>query len=291
MKEVVVLSGKGGTGKTTIVGSLAALVKNKVMVDCDVDAADLHLLLNPVAKKETEFWSGKTASIDEAKCTQCGLCQDLCRFDAIKDFQVDPVSCEGCGFCYNVCPEEAITMGENLSGHWFFSETRYGPLVHARLGVAQENSGKLVAVVRQEAKRIAQEDGLDYIISDGPPGIGCPVISSLSGVDLAVIVTEPSLSGIHDLERIIGLCQHFTVLAMVCINKYDINEEGARQIENYCLSQGIELASRIPYDDVVIEALVKGLPVVEYSTNGVSQQIKTLWQDVTGALGRLKGEG
>jgi len=291
MKEVVVLSGKGGTGKTTIVGSLAALATNKLMVDCDVDAADLYLLLSPTVRKETEFWSGQLAFIDEEKCTRCGLCQDVCRFNAIDDFRIDPVSCEGCGFCYNVCPEDAIIMKENLSGHWFISDTRYGTLVHARLGVAQENSGKLVAMVRQEAKRIAGEEGLDYIISDGPPGIGCPVISSLSGVDLAVIVTEPTMSGIHDLDRIIGLCHHFTIPVMVCINKYDINEEVARQIERYCLSQGIETTSRIPYDDVATKALVKGLPVVEYTTNGISQQIKMLWQDVAGTLERGKGEG
>jgi len=291
MKEIVVLSGKGGTGKTTIVGSFATLIKNKVMVDCDVDAADLHLLLSPTIKKETEFWSGELASIDEAKCTQCGLCQDVCRFDAITDFIVDPVSCEGCGFCYNVCPEDAVIMKENLCGHWFISQTRYGPLVHARLGIAQENSGKLVAVVRQEAKRIAKEKKLDYIISDGPPGIGCPVISSLSGADLAVIITEPTLSGIHDLERIIGLCHHFNIPAMVCVNKYDINQEATHQIETYCLGQGIPVASQIPYDDIVTEALVNGLPVVEYSSNGVSRQIKSLWQDIAGALERGKGAG
>ena len=286
MKEVVVLSGKGGTGKTTIVGSFAALAKNKVMVDCDVDAADLHLLLNPVAKKETEFWSGQVALINEEKCTQCGICQEVCHFSAIKDFVVDPINCEGCCFCYHVCPEEAITMEENLSGHWFISETRYGPLVHARLGVTQENSGKLVAVVRQEAKRIAQEKEADYIISDGPPGIGCPVISSLSGVDLAMIVTEPSLSGIHDMERIIGLCHHFGVPALVCINKHDINKEGTNQIESYCHDQGIAVAAWIPYDEVVIKALVQGLPVVEYSPNGVSKQIEILWQEIAGTLGR-----
>ena len=284
MKEVVVLSGKGGTGKTTIVGSIAAVAVNKVMVDCDVDAADLHLLLKPVVKKEAEFWSGQVAAIDEEKCTQCGVCQDACRFDAIKNFRIDPVSCEGCGFCYNICPEDVITLKESLSGHWFISETRYGQLVHARLGVAQENSGKLVAVVRQEAKRVAQEAELDYIISDGPPGIGCPVISSLSGVNLAVIVTEPTLSGIHDLDRIVGLCRHFNVPVMVCINKYDINEEAAQQIEGYCGSQNIRVLSRIPYDEGVIKALVSGVPLVEYSSNGISQQIKALWQDVAAAL-------
>jgi len=293
VKEIVVLSGKGGTGKTTIVASLAALAKSKVMADCDVDAADLYLLLHPVTQERQEFWSGQVAFINEEKCTQCGLCSEVCRFEAINDFKVDPetshfgvdpISCEGCGFCYNICPEEAITMQENLSGHWFISETRYGPLVHARLGVAQENSGKLVAVVRQQAKLLAKKAGFDYIISDGPPGIGCPVISSLSGVNLAVIVTEPTLSGMHDLDRIIGVCHHFSLPIMVCINKYNINEDITHQIESYSLSQGIGLASKIPFDNVVTEALVQGLPVVEYSHNGVSQQIKTLWQDIAQAL-------
>ena len=177
MKEIVVLSGKGGTGKTSIVGSLAVLAKNKVLADCDVDAADLHLLLKPVIKEENEFWSGQTALIDPEKCTQCGLCQDLCHFEAITDYRVDPASCEGCGFCHRICPVEAITMQDNLSGHWFISDTGYGPLVHARLGIAQENSGKLVALVRQQDRQIAEKAGVDYTISDGPPGIGCPVSS------------------------------------------------------------------------------------------------------------------
>lgn len=211
MKEVVVLSGKGGTGKTSIVGSLAAIAQSKVLADCDVDAADLHLLLQPVTQQKHEFWSGQVAFIDEEKCTQCGLCQDVCHFDAINDFNVDSISCEGCGFCFHICPDEAIMMRENLSGHWFISETKYGPLVHARLGIAQENSGKLVALVRQQAKQIAEKQGFNYIISDGPPGIGCPVISSLSGANLALLVTEPTLSGIHDLERVIGVCHHFGV--------------------------------------------------------------------------------
>ena len=285
MKEVVVISGKGGTGKTTVVASLAVLAKSKVMVDCDVDAADLDLLLKPVTQKRHEFWSGQKAVIDEEKCTQCGLCQDVCRFDAITDeFRVDPVSCEGCGFCYHVCPGEAIVMEDNLSGHWFISETKYGPLVHARLGIAQENSGKLVAMVRQQAKRIAENYGLDYILSDGPPGIGCPVISSLSGVSLAVIITEPTLSGIHDLDRVIGVCQHFGVRATVGINKYDINETNSRQIESYCQNQSIEVAARIPYDNVVTEALVQEIPVVEYSDNGVSRQIKALWEYISAAI-------
>jgi MinD superfamily P-loop ATPase len=284
MKEVVILSGKGGTGKTSIVGSLAALAEGKALSDCDVDAADLHLLLSPSLKQETEFWSGQLAHIDWDKCTECGLCQDLCRFDAIRDYTVDPTSCEGCGFCFQVCPADAVTMKENLSGHWFVSETRYGPLVHARLGIAQENSGKLVARVRKEARHLAKTRGLDYIISDGPPGIGCPVISSLSGANLAILVTEPTLSGIHDLKRVLGVCRHFGIPAVVCINKCDLNEENNRQIEEYCLSEGIEIASRIPFDNVVTEALVHGVPIVEYSRGRVSREIEKLWYSVSGML-------
>lgn len=284
MKEVVVLSGKGGTGKTSIVGSFAAIAKNKVLADSDVDAADLHLLLNPKVKETSEFWSGQTAFIDSEKCTQCGLCQEVCRFEAIKDYKVDPISCEGCGFCYHVCPAGAITMNENMSGRWFISETRYGPLVHARLGIAQENSGKLVALVRQNAKLIAEKEGMDYIITDGPPGIGCPVIASLSGANLALLITEPTLSGMHDLDRIIGVCRHFGIPTLVCINKYDINEENTHQIESYCLNWGIDVASRIPFDNAVTEALIQGLPVVEYSQNRVTQEIRNLWQTISRIL-------
>jgi len=288
MKEVVVLSGKGGTGKTSFVGSFAALAQNKVLADCDVDAADLHLLLSPSVREENEFWSGQVAFIDEEKCTECGLCQELCHFGAIKDFKVDLIACEGCGFCYHICPTEAIAMKENLSGHWFISDTKYGPLVHARLGIAQENSGKLVALVRQQAKQIAENQGLDYIISDGPPGIGCPVISSLSGASLALLVTEPTLSGIHDLERVLGVCQHFSVPALVCVNKYDINKENTHRIEEYCHFQGVEIASRIPFDNVVTEAQVHGLPVVEYTQNSVARQIEALWQTVISTPGYEK---
>jgi MinD superfamily P-loop ATPase len=284
MKEVVVLSGKGGTGKTSIVGSFAALAQRKVLADCDVDAADLHLLLSPSVKEKHEFWSGQVAIIDEEKCTQCGLCQDVCHVAAITDFKVDPVSCEGCGFCFHICPAEAIIMKESLSGHWFISDTKYGPLVHARLGIAQENSGKLVALVRQQAKQIAEKQGFDYIISDGPPGIGCPVISSLSGASLALLVTEPTLSGIHDLERVLGVCRHFGVPALVCINKYDLNEDNTRQIESYCQSQGVEVASRIPFDNVVTEALVQGVPIVAYSQGKLTHEIESLWQYISHTL-------
>ncbi len=284
MKEVIVLSGKGGTGKTSIVGSFAALAKDKILVDCDVDAADLHLLLQPVVREEHEFWSGQIAVIDGEKCTRCGLCQDICRFKAINDFEVDSISCEGCGLCHHICPAQAVTMQENMAGHWLISETRHGLLVHARLGIAQENSGKLVASVRQEARQMAEKEGVHSIISDGPPGIGCPVISSLSGASLALLVTEPTLSGIHDLERVLGICHHFDVPALVCINKYDINEENTHQIEDYCLGQGVEVVARIPFDNVFTEAMVRGVPVVEYSRNAVSQQMEILWRTVLQSL-------
>jgi len=284
MKEILVLSGKGGTGKTSIVASFAALAQNKVLADCDVDAADLHLLLKPKVKEEKEFWSGQVAFIEEEKCTECGLCQELCRFGAIRDFKIDPVSCEGCGFCYQVCPVDAIAMKDSMSGHSFISETKYGYLCHARLGIAQENSGKLVASVRHNAKLITGREHSDYIITDGPPGIGCPVISSLSGASLALLVTEPTLSGIHDLERVIGVCRHFGVPALVCVNKYDLNEENTYQIESYCGSEGIEVAARISFDNVMTEAIVQGLPVVEYSDNKVTQQIKGLWQAISAKL-------
>jgi MinD superfamily P-loop ATPase len=278
MKELIVLSGKGGTGKTTIVGSFAALAKNKVLTDCDVDAADLHLLLQPEVISTNEFWSGRTATIDRNRCTECGLCIDLCRYGAISDdYEVDPISCEGCGFCYNICPVDAIEMRENMAGHWFVSDTKYGPLVHAKLGIAQENSGKLVATVRQKARTLAKEKNIDLIISDGPPGIGCPVISSLSGSNLALLVTEPTLSGIHDLERVIGTCQHFGVPALVCINKYDINKENSRAIDDNCKRMNAAVISKIPFDNVVTEAMVHGVPVVEYTDGAVSKKISELW--------------
>jgi len=280
MKEVVVLSGKGGTGKTSIVGSFAAIAQNKVMADCDVDAADLHLLLNPSVKEKHEFRSGQVAVIDNDKCIECDLCQNICRFDAIHDYSVDAVSCEGCGFCSRICPVEAITMNECKAGDWFINDTKHGPLVNARLGIAQENSGKLVALVRQKAKELAEKNGLDYVISDGPPGIGCPVISSLSGVNLALIVTEPTLSGIHDMERVLDVCKHFGVPAMVCINKYDINDVNTIAINDYCRENGIEVAAMIPFDNAVTEAMVKGVSVVEYSDGRVAREIKSLWQNI-----------
>jgi MinD superfamily P-loop ATPase len=280
MREIVVLSGKGGTGKTVVVASLAALAENKVLCDCDVDAANLHLVLQPKVRETHEFWGQKVAVIDQKACTGCGLCLDACRFDAIEEFQVDPLSCEGCGFCLHVCPEQAVTMVDTLAGHWYVSDTRYGPLVHARLDAGQENSGKLVTAVRQKARLIAKDEVSAYILSDGPPGIGCPVISSLSGANLALIVSEPSLSAIHDLERVLAVCRHFGVRALVCINKYDLDERNSRHIEDYCRQAGIDVGAKIPFDTVVSDAIAEGVPVVEFGDGAVSRQMEELWKVV-----------
>ena len=295
VKELLVISGKGGTGKTSIVGAFAVLAKSKVLADCDVDAADLHLLLKPTVRNTTEFYGSKKAVIDQEKCTGCGTCVKACRFGAITRVEsfigVDAVSCEGCAVCYYACPQRAITMKDNLSGHWFVSDTPYGPLVHARLGIAEENSGKLVAEVRRQARSIAESQGLHYIIIDGPPGIGCPVISSISGVDMALIVTEPTVAGSHDMGRILELARHFDVKTMVCINKYDLDEGRTREIERYCHREGVEVAGRIPFDEEVVYALMEGLPVVDYGRGKLghgrgkaSKAIQELWKKVLSRL-------
>jgi MinD superfamily P-loop ATPase len=282
MREIVVLSGKGGTGKTVVAASFAALADSKVLCDCDVDAANLHLVLQPTVKETHEFWGPKVAIIDQEACTRCGLCVDACRFDAVREFQVDPFACEGCGLCLHVCPERAVTMVDRLAGHWYLSDTRYGPLVHARLGAGQENSGRLVAVVRQRARAIAEGEGSAYILSDGPPGIGCPVISSLSGASLALIVTEPSLSASHDLKRVLAVSGHFRVPALVCINKYDLDEGNSRHIESYCRDVGIDVGAKIPFDTAVTDAITHGVPVVEFGDGIVSRRIEELWTAVAG---------
>ena len=284
MKEIVIISGKGGTGKTVITASIAALAKNKVMGDCDVDASNLYLLLHPVIKEKNEFYAGLIPSIDLKKCTNCGRCQEVCRFDAIKTIKaqtvIDLISCEGCGLCALVCSVQAIQMKENHCGEWYISETKYGPLVYARLGIAEENSGKLVTLVRQNAQAIAKKNNLELIIVDGPPGIGCPLIATLSGAHLAVVVTEPTLSGIHDLERVVKVAQHFGIKTAVIINKYDINLENSAKIEDWCKETNISVIGKIHFDNIITESLVKGLPVVEYSDNTVTKEIKNIWQKI-----------
>ena len=278
MKQIVVISGKGGTGKTVITASFAALAENKVMADCDVDAADLHLLLDPKIKERHIFKSGVTAIIDKAKCIQCGKCRELCRFDAIdENFNADAISCEGCAFCSFVCPVKAIEMRENISGEWFISDTRFGPMVHAKLGIASENSGKLVSLVRQKAKEIAQRQSCDWVIIDGAPGIGCPVIASLSGVDCALVVTEPTLSGLHDADRIMRTAKHFNVPVKLVVNKYDLNEEMTEKIEKYCQNNNVQLIGKIGFDKVVVKAMVEGKTVVEYSNGKTKEEIIRIW--------------
>ena len=219
MREMIVISGKGGTGKTSLMAAFASLAENKVLCDADVDAADLHLIMEPEIIKRSNFKSGHSAVVHAAKCTECGLCRYLCRWQAISpNFEVDPISCEGCGVCVYFCPEQAIDFPENTCGEWFISNTRLGPMVHARLGIAEENSGKLVTLVRREARKLAEEKGLDLILTDGPPGVGCPVIASIGGADAILIVTEPTVSGRHDMQRVAQLAAHFKVPAMICIN-------------------------------------------------------------------------
>lgn len=282
MKQIVVISGKGGTGKTVVTASLAYLAKNKVMVDCDVDAADLHLLLHPRVKERHEFRSGKSAVIDNRLCRQCGKCIEVCRYGAItRDFSVEGFSCEGCGLCSRICPYNAIRMEENVAGEWFVSDTDHGPFVHAKLGIAEENSGKLVSKIRKVSSDLAEKHGMDYVIIDGPPGIGCPVIASLSGVDCALIVTEPTLSGLHDAGRVIEAAGFFKIPVKLAVNKYDLNPDMTAKIEEYCGQKGIPVIGRIPFDKTVVEALVAGKIIVEYRSDcAVSAEMRAIWEEL-----------
>jgi MinD superfamily P-loop ATPase len=280
IKQLAIVSGKGGTGKTTIAAAFASLARKKVMVDCDVDAADLYLLLRPKVLTQGKYFGGRSPHVDLDKCTRCGLCTEVCRFNAIDNGMVEYVSCEGCGFCGHICPENAIMMMEAFSGDWFVSETPYGPFVHARLGIGEENSGKLVTVVRRQATEIAKEKDLNLILIDGPPGIGCPVTASMTGVDLVLAVTEPTLSGIHDLERLLKLVEHFKIPSMVCINKFDINFENSQQIISYSENNGSKIVGRIPYEPKVVEALVNTKTVMEYPCNRVQGIVQRMWKEV-----------
>ncbi|MBW1641499.1 MAG: 4Fe-4S binding protein, partial [Deltaproteobacteria bacterium] len=268
MKELVVISGKGGTGKTSLMGAFASLAENKVLCDADVDAADLHLILDPDILQQTDFEAGNTAIINTDKCSECGLCRDLCQWDAINEaFCVDSILCEGCGVCVYFCPEKAIDFPEKMCGEWFLSDTRLGPMVHARLGIAEENSGKLVSLVRQEANKLAIEKGIDLILTDGPPGIGCPVIAAIGGANAVLIVTEPTVSGVHDMERVAELASFFKVPAMVCVNKADINPEKTREIEKFAKENGLKYLGAIPFDQVFTRSMVNRQTVFEYDSN------------------------
>jgi MinD superfamily P-loop ATPase len=285
MKELLVISGKGGTGKTSILGSLAVLAQNKVLADCDVDAADLHLLLQPKIQETHAFYGLPKAVIDSQVCTHCGQCQEVCRFSAIRAYRIDPSRCEGCQVCYHICPVEAISLQDHCCGHWYVSTTKYGTLLHAALGIAEENSGKLVAQVRQRSREIAEAEKAQYVLTDGPPGVGCPVIASLGQVDLALIVTEPTVAGQHDLERVLDLAAHFQVPAAVCINKYDLECTKTEELENYCQHKGIQVVGKIPFSAEVNAAVVQGKPIVEYSRGSAALAIEGLWKKVKLLLG------
>jgi len=281
VKELVVLSGKGGTGKTSLVGALAALVPDKVLCDADVDAADLHLLLRPEIRERHDFHAGHKAVIDAERCVQCGECLDWCRFGAISEsFSINPLLCEGCGVCWHLCPAQAIDSPENLCGEWYISDTRFGPFVHARLGIAEENSGKLVALVRQKAHQLAEEQGLAWILSDGPPGIGCPVIASLGDASAVLIVTEPSIAGRHDLERVAALAEHFGLPVYVLVNKADLHWQTARQIEEFCQAKGYAFLGHLPFDPDFTRAQVEGKTIMEYNNKKLPALLREVWEQL-----------
>jgi len=287
MKELVIISGKGGTGKTSLVAAFASLANNKILCDADVDAADLHLLMWPDVRESHDFQGGNTAVINPELCTDCGLCRDLCRWEAIsEDFQVDSLECEGCGVCVYFCPEKAIEFPLNTCGEWFVSDTRFGPMVHARLGIAEENSGKLVTLVRTEAKKLAEAKDLDLIITDGPPGVGCPVIASIGGASAVLIVTEPTVSGRHDMERVAQLAAHFNVPAMMCVNKFDLNLEQTAQIEKFAKEKNISVLGRVPFDPIFTKSMVQGQTIFEYDqASETGQAVKSVWEGVSENLG------
>jgi len=286
VKELVVISGKGGTGKTSLMAAFASLAENKVLCDADVDAADLHLLMDPDIKERHDFQGGSTAIINPNKCTQCGLCRDLCRWNAISEaFEVDPIECEGCGVCVDFCPEDAIDFPIKTCGKWYISSTRFGPMVHARLGIAEENSGKLVALVRQEAKKLAEKNKLDLLITDGPPGVGCPVIASLGGASAVLVVAEPTVSGLHDMERVAQLAAHFKVPGMVCVNKFDLNFDQTEAIEKLAKENKMTVVGRVPFDPVFTESMVKGQTVLEYVGNSeIRSSISEIWLNIRNKL-------
>lgn len=299
MKQLVILSGKGGTGKTSVAAAFAHLAQSSqtclqtILADADVDAANLELVLQPRRLEEHDFFAGALAVIDKYLCHGCGICEQVCRFEAILSpgsengvsYRVDPIACDGCAACVYRCPEEAIQMEIQLAGQWYRSESRYGPLIHAELRPAQENSGKLVTMVKQQARLMAIDTGVELVIVDGPPGIGCPVISAAAGADLALIVTEPTTAGIHDLKRVQSLARHFRLPTLVCINKEDIYQKGADQIKDFCYQNQIEVVGAIPFDATVTSAMVSGEPVTAYQpTSLASLALAELWQQVVTKL-------
>jgi MinD superfamily P-loop ATPase len=291
MKQLVILSGKGGTGKTTVAAALAHLASQElpvVLADADVDAANLELVLDPIKQEEHDFLSGQVAVIDVEKCVACGTCAEVCRFGAAipgdEVYRVDSLACEGCASCFYQCPEEAIRMEEQQAGMWFRSDTRFGPLFHAHLFAGQENSGKLVTLVKQQGRLRAVDTGAELLVVDGPPGIGCPVISASAGADVALHVVEPTVSGVHDLERIMGTTDHFGVPSLVAINKADLNLARCEEIAAFCAERGVQVVGLIPYDDVVTEAMVQGQPVTAYTDGLVAEALKKVWSRIKAQL-------
>lgn len=295
MKQLVILSGKGGTGKTSVTaafGYLAALDGNQIrviLVDADVDASNLELLLEPEKLEKHEFAGGKVAEIDQELCINCGDCKQICRFDAIHEvdlsYEIDTFACDGCGACVYQCPTNAIHMNPQMAGYWYWSNTPYGPLFHAALRPGQENSGKLVTMVKQQARLLALDEGYQLVLVDGPPGIGCPVISAVSGADLALIVVEPTVAGVHDMQRVLETTDHFNVPAAVCINKADIFPEESTEIESFCRDNGIQVLGRIPFDPMVTESMVQGKTVTFYQPNAPSSQaLKKIWSRIVEML-------
>ncbi|KIX12198.1 ATP-binding protein [Dethiosulfatarculus sandiegensis] len=293
MKEFLIISGKGGTGKTSITAALAALAKNKMLVDLDVDAPDMHILLDPKPFREEAFYSGHEAEVRQEDCVACGVCTEYCSFDAItqegdKPAYVDPIACEGCKLCVAMCPEEAIDFPEAHCGTWYASETRFGPMVHAQLFPGAENSGRLVSLLRQEARELAEERGHDLILCDGTPGIGCPVIASLSGVNFAVIVTEPTPSGRHDLLRVLDLCGHFKIPAAVLVNKADLNPDITKEFETYCHEQDLAFLGCLDFDPQFVEALVQGRIISEYAPEGkTAVKLTEIWNRILALAEKL----
>ncbi len=290
MKEILVLSGKGGTGKTSILGSFAHLADSKVMLDCDVDASDLHLLLSPETVEEHEFRSGVKARVETDKCTACGMCAELCQFESVtmeETAVISKLSCEGCGVCAHFCPEDAIRLDENHCGTWYISDTAYGPFVHSQLFAGEENSGKLVSHIKSEARKVAEQTGAELILIDGSPGVGCPVIASLSNVDMVLVVTEPSQSGKHDLERILDLTEYFKIITKLCINKWDLHSELSDEIELMAEGRNVEVLGKIPFDPTVIDCQIQGIPVTASETSLAAYSIRDLWEKLEKSIETL----
>lgn len=281
VNEIAVISGKGGTGKTTVCAALGVIAENVVMADCDVDAPDLHILLNPSIKTATEFVASKVAVIDEDLCTECGICEEACRFSAITDSRVNPISCEGCGVCEYVCPEDAIQMVDRQSGNLYDSDTRIGRLAHAKLLPGEGNSGRLVTEVRKLGTKIAADNGISTVLIDGSPGIGCPVIATVTGIKLGIIVTEPTMSGIHDMRRVIELLEKFRVKATVIINKFDLNLENTKAIEKFCRENDAEILGKLPFDPIMTKSMVAGTTLPEFSPeHDLVKMLEKMWKRV-----------